>query len=75
MIMFPQYPACKTLKHLAEKPVDLTQELTPKRSETMLLRAEGYELCYATERVDAKVLDSLYPLATESGAMEQMHRK
>ena len=72
--MFLQYPAFKTLKHLAEKPIDLAQELTPKRIETMLLQAEGFDLCYATERVDAKVLDALWTLAEEAGALDQMHR-
>lgn len=74
--MFPQSASALILKELASHPLDLTEEgaLTPERIERMSLRACGYQLLYATERVTTNVMDALYQLASEMDAVGKMEK-
>lgn len=72
--LFTQLKAYQTLLELSQDPIDLTQKgaLTPKRIETMCAEGLGLKLLYATERVDESVLEALFALAQEAGALEKM---
>ncbi len=59
-------------KLLTAKAVDLSEALTPERLQTMTLRGVGFELFYGTERVSEEILEHLYALAEERGALEKM---
>lgn len=73
---FTSYKATQHLKHLALEPFDLAtpNALTPSRIEHFVLEGVGFKLFYATERVTDNVMDSLYELAEESGALHEMER-
>lgn len=70
--MFSKYRAYQKLQRLS--PVDLTKEgvLTPKRLDTFLSEGIGLKLLYGTERVDEEILKTLFELAKEASAVEQM---
>ncbi len=70
--MFTNTAAFKRLE--AQKPIDLSVELTAERIESMVLKGVGFDLYYATERVSSDILDDLYALADESHALEKMRR-
>ncbi|MCI5052306.1 MAG: glucose-6-phosphate isomerase [Simkaniaceae bacterium] len=66
--------AYKKLSKMAEKPVDLSKEgeLTPDRIHHMKGQALGMKLFYGTERVDEKVMEELYALASEMKVWDKM---
>ncbi len=76
MSSFLDYNSTKTLHKLAEDPIDLTHKgiLTPDRTKKMKASALNLTLFYGTERVDQKVLDALFSLATDAKAIEKMHQ-
>jgi len=61
------------LRELARCPVDLTDEATwsGDRFDRYTLSACGLDLCYATQRLDDRVLDALQELADEAGLVDQ----
>lgn len=72
LIDFTQYQAVKRLQTLAEKPYDLSAEgtLSSQRIASYSLSSCGFDLLYATQRVDDQVLDSLQDLADEAGLVD-----
>ncbi|OGR07761.1 MAG: glucose-6-phosphate isomerase [Deltaproteobacteria bacterium RIFOXYD12_FULL_50_9] len=66
-------PGYSKLMEMARQPFDLSSPdaLTTERLAAQVCRAAGFEILYATERVDQAVLDALQSLADESGAVEQ----
>ena len=62
------------LRKLAYNPFDLTaaNALTPERIETFRAGACGFDLLYATQRIDGPIMDALADLAIETGAQEQL---
>ncbi len=71
---FTELPSYERLKQLAAHPIDLTDPsaLTPERVKTFTAHACGYQFLYGTERVDAKVMETLFALAKEAHALEKM---
>ena len=67
-------PAVNRLKKYSQKPFDLTKKgaLNSRRIETLQSTIGPLTLLYATERVDEAVLDSLWQLAEERGALAKM---
>jgi glucose-6-phosphate isomerase len=67
------FPAQAKLGTLARKPYDLTadQALSPGRIGAYQCHAAGFDLLYATQRLDDQVLDALQELADEAGAVDQ----
>ncbi len=74
MKSFDDMKATAKLRELAKQPIDLTHEggLTPKRIDTMLAKAADFTLFYGTERVDEKVMASLFDLAQEADCHKKM---
>ncbi len=74
MARFTQTSSYKTLKALAQNPIDLSKEgvLTPERIEKMQATAAGFKLLYGTERVTEEVLQQLQQLAQEQQVFEKM---
>jgi glucose-6-phosphate isomerase len=74
MSRFTSFPTFKTLKALAERPIDLTDPTvyTPQRIERCQASALGWRLFFAGERVDDEALEALATLAREAGALERM---
>jgi len=70
---FDKLAAGQTLRQLARQPFDLTAPtaLTPERLLSYRCQAAGFDLLYATQRVDEAVLVALQALADESRAVEQ----
>ena len=70
---FDRLPAVTLLRRLAEKPFDLTapSALTVERLTTYRCHAAGFDLLYATQRIDERVLDALQALADEGRAIGQ----
>lgn len=66
--------SCKRLQELAKKPPDLTEEgvLSPKRIDTFLSKALGFTFFYGTQRVSEEIIESLFELAEETGAIRKM---
>ncbi len=66
-------PAYGELVELAKAPYDLTERaaLNPERISRYVCRAAGFDLLYATQRMDDTVLRKLQQLADESCAVEQ----
>lgn len=66
-------PACKKLQDLATKAPDLTTPtlLTPARLKEYKAHNSGFDLFYATQRVDETILTSLQELADQSKVTEQ----
>lgn len=75
-VLKEKYQTTEKLKMLASTPFDLTKEgnLTPERIERFCASACGYRLLYGTERVTEEVMDALYDLANEAGALEWMEK-
>ncbi|MEZ5314842.1 MAG: glucose-6-phosphate isomerase [Chlamydiales bacterium] len=71
---FRHYKATHILKGLASNPYDLTIEgnLSPARIEKFSMQAGEFKLLFATERVNADVIDALKELANEAGLIEKM---
>ena len=74
MSAFNEYSSFEKLVKLAEKPFDLSKNgaLTPKRLSEFQAESLNLKLFYGTERINEKVLDSLYELAQEAKAPEKM---
>lgn len=74
MTQFRQVPAYARLAKLAQRPVDLTEPgfLTPERVSEYVRAACGFQMLFATERVDEAVLAALFDLARERHAVDQM---
>jgi len=70
---FNMMPAWVELKELAREPYDLTAPgaLSPARIRCYRTHAAGFDLLYATQRVDEGVLAALQRLAEQSGAVAQ----
>ena len=68
MSAFNEYSSVENLRKLAEKPVDLSKSgcLCPKRMGEMMAEALDLKLFYGTERVNEKILESLFELAKEA---------
>lgn len=71
MAKFLDYASVEKLKKLSEDPFDLTK-LTQKRIETMQVKRLGFQFFYGTERVSEETLETLFSLAQEANAVEQM---
>lgn len=71
---FTKTKAYHKLKALAKEPLDLTDptNLTEERLKKCAASACGYKLLYATQRVDQETIDTLFALAKETKALEQM---
>ena len=65
--------AYKELQRLAENPFDLTanQALTRARLQSFKSQAASFQYNYATQRVNAEVMDALQALANETDVIEQ----
>ncbi|MCB1110801.1 MAG: glucose-6-phosphate isomerase, partial [Chlamydiia bacterium] len=74
MSAFNEYSSVENLRKLAEKPVDLSKSgcLCPKRMGEMMAEALDLKLFYGTERVNEKILESLFELAKEAQVHEKM---
>ena len=66
---FSSLSAATRLLELARKPFDLSRAgaLSPQRIRDYRSSACGFDLLYATERLDEPVLDALQALADEAG--------
>ncbi len=69
---FSTYPSSQKLRQFAQRPIDLTAALTPERIGKMAVEGMGFHLFYGTERINEEVLDALFRLAKEGGALEKM---
>ena len=69
---FSDYRAVSRLKALAERPHDLTAPdgLSAERIAALRASSCGFDLLYATQRVNDEVLDALQALADEAGLVE-----
>ena len=74
MTAFNEYKETKKLIELAQHPIDLSKEgvLTPKRLNQMVSSALNLKLFFGTERVNEKVLETLFTLAKEAQAVDKM---
>lgn len=72
--MFMQTKSFQTLSKLSQNPLDLTKDgvLTPERVKHYTMKAEGFDLLYGTERVNDEVIEALWGLAEETGALKKM---
>ncbi|MGE4403797.1 MAG: glucose-6-phosphate isomerase [Desulfobulbus sp.] len=69
---FPTYKAVAQLTSLAQQPHDLTgpEGLTPQRISEYVCSGCGFDLLYATQRVNDDVLAALQQLADEAGLID-----
>ena len=69
---FATYKAVARLTSLAGQPYDLTgpRGLTPARIESYICSGCGYDLLFATQRVDDDVMAALQDLADEAGLVD-----
>src|SRR3990167_2289968 len=74
MSTFESYSAVKKLHQFAKNPIDLSQKgvLTPERIEKFAVRALGFTLLFAAERIDKEIYSTLLELAKEAHALEKM---
>jgi glucose-6-phosphate isomerase len=72
--MFKEMKSYQTLQKLSLHPVDLTAEeaLNPKRVDRYVMKEEGFDLLYGTERVNDEVIEALWSLAEEADALKKM---
>ena len=70
---FSELKSVQQLRELASAPFDLTTPGSLSAGRCMEYRAvmAGYDYLYATQRVDAQVLDALQGLADEAGLVDQ----
>ncbi|MFA5250144.1 MAG: glucose-6-phosphate isomerase, partial [Parachlamydiales bacterium] len=70
-------PSFLRLKAAAQQPFDLTAEtaVSQERLERFSASGGSYKLIYALERLDENVLNALFQLAEERGALEKMARQ
>jgi glucose-6-phosphate isomerase len=70
---FSELNAAQRLKDLAQQPYNLSQpdSLPPERIAAYRASACGFDLLYATQRVDEQVLAALQELADEAGLIKQ----
>ncbi|MBA3604022.1 MAG: glucose-6-phosphate isomerase, partial [Parachlamydiaceae bacterium] len=73
---FAEMNAVQKLSTLAKIPYDLSVDgnLNAERIDRFKAHACGYTMLYATERIDKNCMDSLFELAKESYAFEQMEQ-
>lgn len=71
---FTALRAVHQLQDLAKRPYDLTSDnaLTVQRLETFKTSMCGFDLLYATQRVDENILKALQELADEAGLVEAL---
>ncbi len=69
---FTDLPAFGRLRDLAADPPELTRPgfLSPERIRNCLVSSCGFDLLYATQRVDGRVLDTLQELADQAGLID-----
>lgn len=67
------FPSFAKLQGLARQPFDLKASgaLSPERIRSCKCSAVGFDIFYATQRIDDTVLGALQGLAAEAGAVEQ----
>ncbi|WP_051309058.1 glucose-6-phosphate isomerase [Desulfogranum japonicum] len=72
-IDFDTLPSKNALANLAQTPFDLTSDdaLSEERLETYVCSSAGFDLLYATQRIDDNVLDSLQQMVDEAGLIEK----
>ncbi|MEL7431342.1 MAG: glucose-6-phosphate isomerase [Chlamydiota bacterium] len=73
-MQFLNNPHHKKLLELAKNPFDLTKKgaLSPERIRQFQSQQKALTLLYATERINQEVMDSLFALAKEANALENM---
>ncbi len=73
---FTEVPAYPRLRKLAQRPFDLTQphSLTPQRIARYRCSAAGFDLLYATQRIDDEALDGLQQMAAQCRLLEQFRQ-
>lgn len=71
---FSSYKAVAKLRSLAQRPYDLTAPhgLNPARIAAYVCAAGGFELLYATQRIDDQTLAALQELADEAGLVDAL---
>lgn len=74
MSLFDQYRSVQALKKLAEKPFDLTKNLTPLRLKKFKAESCGYTLLYGTERITEEVMSELFELSREAQAISKLEQ-
>ena len=69
---FTDLPAFGRLRELAASPPDLARPgfLSPERIRSCRIHSCGFDLLYATQRVDGPVLDALQELADQAGLID-----
>ena len=74
MPCFNEYPSFRKLQELATNPYDLSKEgnVTPKRIHQFKVECLNLKLLYGTERVNEKILHSLFDLANQGNVYEKM---
>ncbi len=74
MTSFTHLKAAIKLKELASSAPHLSDEgvLTPKRIDSFLAKNADLTLFYGTERLDEKILNTLFELASETDALKKM---
>ncbi len=67
-----ELPAFEKLTKLARNPFDLTEPggLSPQRIADFICSGAGFDLLYATQRLDNAVIDGLQQLADQANAVE-----
>ena len=67
-----ELPAFEKLTKLARNPFDLTEPggLSPQRIADFICRGAGFDLLYATQRIDNAVIGGLQQLADQANAVE-----
>ncbi len=75
MPTFGELLSVQKLYGLAENPIDLTKKgvVTPKRLDKYIAEGVNLRLFYGMERIDDEVLETLFALAEERGALEKMN--
>jgi glucose-6-phosphate isomerase len=70
---FTELQAFHALHALAQTPYDLTDKngLSPERIDRCRVSSCGYDLLYATQRIDEQVIDALQALAEEAEIVEK----
>lgn len=70
--MFDESPSFSLLQKLAQNPIDMKEVLNEERIRKWNVKAVGYRLFYASERVDEKTLQALIGLSKERKALEKI---
>ncbi len=72
--MIDKLKSYKKLKKYAKKPIDLTKKnvFNCERIKSMQIKCLDYTLFYATERIDEKIIQCLFELASDTDAIGKM---